>query len=268
MSDFPYIRRKKIIDILGQNDYADVTYLSHLFNVSEMTIRRDLEKLEKDGEIVRVYGGAKIKTKSAYEATIEERLNINNKEKMEIAKKAAELIEDGDVIAFDASTTALEVSKLIKDRQKLTVITNNINIAIELSNATNITVILLGGFLKGKSLSLIGASIRKSLEAMYIDKAFISSKALNFKEGLTDATIEEGEAKQAMIEKANKVYVLVDHTKIEKLSFFRVCGKEKIDKIITDRLEPLTQEQEKCLEDYREQGIEVIIADNSSDNGS
>lgn len=191
MSDMPFVRRKKIIEILGQNDYADVSYLSELFSVSEMTIRRDLEKLEKEDEVIRVYGGAKLKTKRVYEGPIKERLNVNKQEKMTIAKVAAEMIEDGDVIALDASTTALEVSKQIKNKSKLTVITNNISIAIELSNAPSITVILLGGFLRAKSLSLVGASLRKLLESLYIDKAFISSKALNFNEGLTDATIEE-----------------------------------------------------------------------------
>jgi DeoR family fructose operon transcriptional repressor len=260
MSNLPHLRRKKIIDILGQNNYAEVSYLSDFFNVSEMTIRRDLEKLKKEGEISRIHGGATLKTEKSYEATIEERININKKEKMAIAKKALELIEDGDVIAFDASTTALEISRLLKDK-KLTVITNNIGIAIELSDATQITVILLGGFLRGKSLSLVGASLKKSLESLYIDKVFISSKALSFREGLTDATIEEGEAKQAMIAKANKVYVIVDHTKINKVAFFKVCEKDKIDKVITDRLEPLTEEQEECLQDFRDQGIEVVLAD-------
>lgn len=261
MSDSPYIRRKKIIELLWKQDYADVTYLSDLFNVSEMTIRRDLEKLEKDGDIVRVYGGAKIKINSPYEATVEERLSTNKKEKIAIAKRAVELIEDGDIIAFDASTTALEVSKLIKDKKNLTVITNNISIAIELSDATHITVFLLGGFLRGTSLSLVGASLKKSLEGIYIDKAFISSRALNFQEGLTDITIEEGEAKQAIIEKSNKVYVIVDHTKIGKLSFFQVCEKDKISKIITDQLEAFTEDQGQCLENFREYGIEVITAD-------
>ncbi|WP_339060510.1 DeoR/GlpR family DNA-binding transcription regulator [Tepidibacillus marianensis] len=258
MPDIPFVRRKKIVEYLWEHDYADVASLSHLCDVSEMTIRRDLEKLEKDGDVVRVYGGAKIKINSPYEATVEERLNTNRQEKMLIAEKAAELINDGDVIVFDASTSALEVSKLIKDRQRLTVITNNISIAIELSGAANITTILLGGTLRGSSLSLVGASIKKGLEGIFIDKAFISSRALNFEEGLTDITIEEGEAKQALIEKAKRVYVLVDHTKVDKLSFFQVCDKKEIHTIITDGLNELTDEQKQCLENYREYGVEVI----------
>jgi DeoR/GlpR family transcriptional regulator of sugar metabolism len=260
MAVLPSLRREKIIEILVEKDHADISYLSSRFGVSEMTIRRDLEKLENGGEVIRVYGGVKLKTKRNYEASVEERRNTNKEEKMAITRAAAQLIEDGDVIAFDASTTALEVSKYIKDK-KITVVTNSISIAIELSDAANITVILVGGFLRGKSLSLVGNSLSKYLESIYVDKAFLSSKALNFNEGLTDATIDEGEAKQAMIEKANAVYVMVDHTKIGKLAFFKVCGKEKIDKIITDRLKPLTPEQEECLEHYREYGTDVIIVE-------
>lgn len=261
MTHTPYMRRKKIIEVLEQTECVDFSFFSDLFKVSEMTIRRDVEQLEKAGEVVRVYGGVKLRTNRAYEATIQERLNTNKKEKMAIAIKASELIMDGDVIALDASTTALEVSKLIKDRKNLTVVTNNISIAIELSSYKNIKTILLGGFLRGRSLSLIGASLKTFLESMFIDKVFLSSKALNFSEGLTDATVEEGEAKQAMIEKSNQIYVLVDHTKLGKLAFFQVIDKEHIDAIITDQCEPLTLDQEECLQLFRDYGVQVILAD-------
>ncbi|RHW35769.1 DeoR/GlpR transcriptional regulator [Neobacillus notoginsengisoli] len=260
MSNVPENRRKKIVSILEESDYAEVSQLSTQFRVSEMTIRRDLEFLEKAGDVIRVYGGVKLKTKRVHEASIEKRLNTNKAEKMAIAREASKLIEDGDVIAFDASTTAYEVSKLIKTKKKLTVVTNNISIAIELSDAEDVTVILLGGFLRGKSLSLVGASLRKYLQSIFIDKAFISSKALNFTEGLTDATIDEGEAKQALIGKSSQVIVLVDHTKLGKLAFFEVCKKDKIDKIITDELETLLPDQEECIECYLSHGIPVIRA--------
>lgn len=260
MSNSLINRRKRIIDILEKTDYADVSYLSKLFNVSEMTIRRDLEGLEKDNEVIRVYGGVKLKSKRLYEASIEERHNSERAEKMAIAREAAKFIEDGDVIAFDASTSALEVSKLIKDKEKLTVVTNNISIAIELSDSPHIAVILLGGFLRGKSLSLVGASLQKFLQSIYIDKAFFSAKALNFVEGLTDATIDEGEAKQAMIAKSTELNVIADRTKLGTVAFFEICDKDRIKRIITDELEPFTPDQQECIDSYRSYGTEVIIA--------
>lgn len=258
-TQIPAHRRQKIIEILEKKDYAEISYLSQLFSVSEMTIRRDLEKLESDGQVIRVYGGAKLKEKRGYEASIEERLSIQNEEKKLIAMEAAKYIEDGDVVAFDASTSALEVSKAIKLTKKITVVTNNIPIAMELSDAPHIAVILLGGFLRGKSLSLIGGSLQKYLESIYIDKAFISSKAISFKEGLTDATIDEGEAKQAMINKSNHVIVLADHSKLGKLAFYKVCPAERIDRIITDQLKPWTEEQKHCIAEFKESGTDVVV---------
>lgn len=260
MSNSPVDRRNKIIEMLEKTEYADVSYLSDAFQVSLMTIRRDLERLEKDGKVIRVYGGVKLKTKRVYEASMEERLKSNKREKMAIAKEAAKLIEDGDVIAFDASTTALEVSKFIKDRKNLTVVTNNLSIAIELADAPHIVVVLLGGFLRGKSLSIMGSSLQQYMQSIYIDKAFISSKGLSFHEGLTDTAIDEGEAKQAMLNKASEIIVLVDHTKLGKVAFFEVCDKQRITKVITDELIPLTPMQQECITSYKEYGIPVIIA--------
>ncbi|WP_439743671.1 DeoR/GlpR family DNA-binding transcription regulator [Bacillus pseudomycoides] len=260
MSNSPVERRNKIIEILEQREHVEVSYLSDAFQVSLMTIRRDLEKLEKDGKVIRMYGGVKLKTKRVYEYSMEERLNSNKREKLAIAREAARLIEDGDVVAFDASTTALEVSKLIKDRKDVTVVTNNLSIAIELADVPDIVVIVLGGFLRGKSLSVMGASLKQYLERIYIDKAFISSKALSFHEGLTDTAIDEGEAKQAMLSKSNEVIVLADHTKLGKVAFYKVCDKQGITKIITDELIPLTPLQQECINSYKEYGTPIILA--------
>ncbi len=260
MANLPSARRQNILTILESKDYAEVSYLSEYFSVSEMTIRRDIEKLEKEGYVFRVYGGVKLKDKKVMEGSVDERLSTHNQEKRVMAEEAVKLIQDGDVIAFDASTSALELSKLIKNRQNLTVVTNNINIAVELANAKNIAVILLGGFLRGKSLSLIGASLQKYLEDIYIDKAFLSSKALDGTEGLTDSTIDEGEAKQSIISKSKEVIVLADRSKLGKHAFFRVCSPDKLNYVITDCLEPYTMEQEECLTRLRESGVRIIEA--------
>lgn len=255
----PYMRRQEIINLLQKNSFVEITYLSNYFTVSEMTIRRDLDKLEEDGEIIRLHGGAKLNTKSIYEATLEERSNKNILEKQAVATKAAELVEDGDVIALDASSTALEVSKKIKEKKKLVVVTNNISVAKELSECKDHTIILLGGIVRKKSLSLVGPHVKNMLSSIYIDKAFISSKALSFKAGLTDATIDEGEVKKAMIENSKNVYIIVDHTKINETAFYQVCDYKVMNKIITDDLGTLTEEQEACLHCFKNEGIEVII---------
>lgn len=258
----PDQRKKKIVEVLNQREYADFTYLGQLFGVSEMTIRRDIEFLEKEGIVMRVYGGAKIRSERGYEASIQKRLNTNLQEKQSIAREAAKQIKDGDVIALDGSTTALQVSKFIKDRKNLTVITNNISISIELSTAPHIQTVLLGGFLRQSSLTLVGEMVKQSLNSFYIDKAFISSKAIHYTKGLTDFTVEEGQAKQAMIEKSNQVYILVDRTKFGKASFFQVMSPNEIETIITDQVKPLTIEQKECIKAFRDRGVDVILSHN------
>ncbi|EGA90838.1 DeoR family transcriptional regulator [Planococcus donghaensis MPA1U2] len=257
----PLERQKNILTVLEKKDYAEVSYLSQKFNVSEMTIRRDLEKLEKEGELIRVLGGAKLSTKKVYEGTVDERLSTNLTEKRQIASVAVSLIENGDVIAFDASTSALEVSKRLKGFESLTVVTNNISIAVELASEKGITVILLGGYVRGKSLSTIGGSLSQYLQSINIDKCFISSKAISFEEGLTDATIDEGEAKQAMIRKSNQVIVLADHTKLDTVAFFQVCPSNSIQTIITDKPENPTSAETTCIERFQESGTTIYLAD-------
>lgn len=260
MVNIPYVRRQEVIKILSENKVEDITSLSKILGVSEMTIRRDLDKLEKGGDVIRIYGGAKIRTKNVYEPSIGERLMQNIREKKAIGMKAAEFIEDGDVVAFDASTTALEVANNIKNHKELTVITNNIALAIELSENKDITIILLGGIVRKSSLSLVGSWLPKMLKHINIDKFFISSSALSFKEGLTDATIEEVEAKKAIIDRSAERFVIADHTKINKVSAFHVCNYKIIDKIITDGLVEFTKEQKQCLKKFEEKNVGVIIA--------
>lgn len=261
MASNPFYRRQEIIRILKEYDFSDIPYLSKHLDVSEMTIRRDLDKLEKEGTIEKVYNGAKIRMKDPYDASLQVRKTKNLEEKRAIARKAAEFINDGDVVGLDASTTALEISKLIKDKKRLTVITNNIEIAVELSEAQDVFCILLGGAVRKSSLSIIGPSVASMLNSMYIDKLFISSKALSFNEGLTDAIMDEGETKKEMIKKSKNIFVVVDHTKICKTSFFKVCEYREMSKIITDGLEEFTEDQKVTIQKYREKGVDVIIAD-------
>ena len=255
----PDLRREKMLEIIKEHGFSGVSYLSRLFNVSEMTIRRDMEKLESEERIVRVYGGAKHAQKSHYEEPLQNRLVNNHAEKMIIAQVAAGMVEDGDVIALDASSTAFEIAKHIKDKRDLTVVTNNISIAIELSGENDVEVVLLGGALRKKSLSLVGSSVRYTLESLNIDKAFLSSKALDITRGMTDATIDEGEAKKAMINASRQVIVVMDHTKIDSVAYYRVCGFDEIDAIIVDnfKFEPSGAE---CLKYYQDQGVAIHYA--------
>jgi len=258
----PENRRKQIIEILKTKDYAEVSYLSDTFKVSEMTIRRDIDRLESEDLVVKVYGGVRLKAlnEREWELPINERLTENYEAKNLVTDLAYEEIQDGDVIAFDASTTALVLSQKIKFTKKVTVITNNINIALELSEDPDISTILLGGFVRRTSLSLIGTGIPKYLESLYIDKAFISCKAINAEDGVMDSLMDEGEAKQAIIKRSKKIYILADHSKIATTAFFKICQPTSIDYLITDELVNTDSAKQQCLQQYIDLGVDVQIA--------
>lgn len=259
---FPEERREKIIDILKTKDYAEFQYLSEKFNVSEMTIRRDIDKLDKENRVTRVYGGVRLKALSdrEWESPIEIRKVTNSLAKRMISKEAINFINDGDVIAFDASTTALELSRFIKFERKVTVVTNNLNIAIELAEDPDIPVILLGGFVRRTSLSVIGSGMSKYLESINIDKAFISCKSFNYSDGVTDFLMDEGEAKQAIIKRSAEIFLLADQSKINTIAFFKICDAQQIDFLITDNSVEHTPEQQECLRQYEDIGVHVVVA--------
>src|SRR5699024_10656063 len=259
----PKNRQSEIIDILHSKEYAEIPYLADYFNVSEMTVRRDIDQLERINKVTKVYGGVRLKEpkKKIIEGSLDFRKGSNRTAKEAIAKVAADLIKDNDVVAFDASTTALELSRAIKFKKKITVITNNLNIAYELADDPEITVILLGGFLRKSSLSVTETMMDYYLDSIFIDKAFISCKSFNYQDGMTDNIIDEGEAKQALIARSAKLYAIVDHSKINTRAFFRICDAKDIDTLITDKYPSFDEEQLACLDDLRNNNIQIFLAD-------
>ena len=238
-------RVKYILDYINENEFADVTVLSKNLGVSEMTIRRDLAKLYEDNCLLRVYGGARSIPKEMYEAPLDKRILENKNEKVKIGEYAAQLINDGDIIALDASSTSYEMAKFIKNR--VTIVTNNISIVSLFVDNDLVEVVLLGGKVRKSSLSTVGFEMVSMMKNFHVDKAFISSKAIDFEHGLSDATVNEGEAKKAMINASKQVYLMMDHTKIDKCAFYKVCDTSEINDIITDH----TENQELYKEFYR-----------------
>lgn len=251
-------RRMAINNLVNQKNYVEITDLSQRFNVSEMTIRRDLEQMENEGLLIRVLGGAKPIQKSFIEDNLNLRASENLDSKKNIAQEAIKLIQDGDVIGFDASTSAAEVAKLIKGFKNITVVTNNLPIALDLIDS-DITTILLGGYVRPNSISTMGTSLKKSMESINIDKLFISARGLSFHEGLTDSTIDEGEAKQAMIHKSNEIIALVDHSKISVVKLFQVIPAKEITTIIIDDYKIYTPEQLETIQHFNENHIDFRI---------
>lgn len=238
-------RRRKIISFLEEKNSVLVPELSKFFDVTEETVRRDLEKLEKDGFLKRTYGGAVINESINSELPLKVREVTNIEGKSAIGAKVAEYIKDGDTIMLDSSTTALKVAEKIKNKKKITVITNSVKVVSELSNARDCQVISTGGSLREGSVSFVGHLAEKSIQNFNVDKAIICCKGIDMNKGITDSNEMEAEVKKAMLGAAEKSFLLVDYTKFNKVSFIKILKPEQIDTIFTDR--KLTEEWEQYL---------------------
>jgi len=249
-------RREKILELIREDGHAKVTDLSRIFKVTEVTIRQDLEHLEQDGQIIRAHGGAYLKN---IDLGIRD-FNLQNKgniaEKMIIARKAIEFIEDGDTIIMDSGSTTTEIAKLLNGYNNLTVITNALNIALILGVQTGINVIVTGGEFKAPTLSLTGQKAADFFQNLHVDKLFLATAGIALKSGLTYPGISDLCVKRAMIESANEIYLVADSSKIGKNSFASLGALSLIDYLITDsKIKP---EDVEWLKTYN---VEFIMAE-------
>ena len=227
-------RRNLILEKVHEDKKVIVNVLSKEFDVSEETIRRDLEKLEEDGHVIKSYGGAVINDKSGIDLPFNVRWKANAEGKQKIAEIISHEIEDGDHIFLDASTTAVFIAKRIKQKRRLTVITNSIEILLELAHVSGWDIIATGGYLKSESMSLQGKKALDGISSYNVDKVFMSCKGIDLEKGITDGNDETAGIKQSMIKAADKVYLAVDSTKFERAALSKICGLSDTDVIVTD----------------------------------
>jgi DeoR/GlpR family transcriptional regulator of sugar metabolism len=259
MKRLPYIRRQAILDHLKEVDFVDINSLQKQFDVSYMTIHRDLDALEMQGDVSRVYGGVKFQNKGIYDLSIEERFKHNIKSKTAIAKRAVSFVKPGDVIGLDASTTALQMCNFLLDME-ITVITNSIHAALLLSNSQTVNTLLYGGIVRKSALTLVGPMISDFEKNFNLTRTFISAKSLCAK-GLSDITLEETEVKKSLIRRSKEVFVLADHTKIGTTSIYTVCNIECIDSIIVDNQSVFMPDQLKNLAEMEKTGVKIVFAE-------
>lgn len=228
-------RRNQIEQIITKNKSVLVMELAKQFDVTAETIRGDLEKLEKQGVLVRTYGGATLVDNSETELAITERDTINYEGKQRIGKRAADLIKDGETIFLDASTSAWHLARYIKGKRGLTVITNADKIVSELSSCDHIHVICTGGQLTARNMSFVGRIAEKNIrENYYANKFFFSCKGITLARGLVDSSEAEAEIKKAMLDCSESAIFLCDKNKVGKLGVPQISGLDRIDCFITD----------------------------------
>ncbi|OBZ13039.1 DeoR/GlpR family DNA-binding transcription regulator [Bacillus sp. FJAT-26390] len=242
-------RYDKIVQLVNERGSIRVTELSELCQVTEETIRRDLDRLEQAGRLRRSHGGAVSVKDQQPEIPYFEREITRAEEKKRIAEEAIKLIQPKDRILLDASSTAWYMAASMPDIP-LTVLTNSIKVAMELSSKEKIEVISTGGILASRSLSYVGPLAERSLDAYHVDKAFFSCKGVHLERGVSESNELQARIKQKMVGMADQVILLADSSKFGVQAFTHVADLSDVDTIITDRyLSPglLSQLKEKQI---------------------
>lgn len=248
-------RHQFIIDYLRKYKHVNVSYLSEALKVSEVTIRKDLDKLEEDHILIRTHGGASLNENMIFEPSFLEKEDKQTIEKKAIAIEAAKLVESGMKIALSTGTTVGYMPVLLRNKEDLTVVTNALNIATQLVQEPKVNLFLTGGHIRNRTYAMIGEAAIRSIEDIYCQYAFIGTNGINLTHGITTPSMEEGAVVRKMIESAEQTVVLADHSKFEQAAFYRVCPIEKIHILITDHHTPAS-----ILQQYEDRGIRVIVA--------
>ncbi|MCK8486450.1 DeoR/GlpR family DNA-binding transcription regulator [Paenibacillus sp. MBLB2552] len=226
-------RKRRIVEYVRQYRTATVAMLAAEFNVHSATIRRDLAEIEQEGALRRTHGGVIMEQWTHDEPSFQERRNQHLEEKIRIGRHAASLVEDGENIIIDSGTTTLHIATHLVNRSNVTVITNDMNVAVELRDASGVKVILTGGELYPSSYMLNGMFTDHVLQSLHVEKAFIGTPALHPQHGLMHPEALLVPAKQGMIKAAGEIVVVCDHTKIGKLSLHTVAPNSSIHTLIT-----------------------------------
>lgn len=229
-------RHQTILHLLERRGRVTVSDLAAQFAVSEMTVRRDLDALERQGLLRRVRGGAVSARGRSYEPPFLTRSTVHQAEKERIGRLAAGLVQDGDSIALDVGTTALEIARCLclSDKRNLTVVTPSFRVAGLLAEQPDIRIILTGGILRPGELSLVGQMAEQAFERFYVDKLFLGIGGVSLQAGLTEYNLEDAQVKQAMIRSAKEIILVTDSSKFDQIAFAAVAPLEAVDRIVTD----------------------------------
>lgn len=229
-------RHMQIMEILRQSKTASVEYLSRTLFASEATIRRDLGKLEEQGFLKRRFGGAVLLEGFDQEIPFLYRETENKPLKESIAAKACEFVSDNDSVILDSSSTVLQMVKFLKNRSRLTIITNGLKTTQLLSESGRSKVYCTGGILRESSLSFVGSRAEKFVEDFQVKTLFFSCRGVSKEGHLTDGNESEAELRRVMMKHATTRILLCDSTKFDQTALMRICDFDAIDYIITDKV--------------------------------
>ncbi len=229
-------RRAYLLEKIQSSGFITVAEVSAALGVTPMTIRRDLDQLEREGLVVRSHGGAIHRLGGA---TMEIPYNVKRgrlvAEKTRIGALASTLVRDGDTIICDSGSTVFQLATQLRGKRRLTVVTNDLQVAIHLAGLSEVQVVVPGGVVNGPVYTLLGPQTEAFLRTLTVDRVFLGADAIDLEAGITNVNLVEVAVKQAMIGAAREVVVLADSSKFDRRVFARVCGLEAVSRVVTDR---------------------------------
>jgi DeoR/GlpR family transcriptional regulator of sugar metabolism len=252
MADGLNERQRQILERLQAEREVKIAELKEMFAVTEMTIRRDLEKLEAAGNIRRTFGGAILVGR---DIALQERIGIMAEAKMKIGKAAAALVQPGESIFVDAGTTTLQVVRYLPAAFPVTVVTNAVTIAVELMGK-QIPTVVTGGVLIEKTAALSGPYTEKMLSGMAFDRVFLGATGVHCSHGFSNSNLLEVEIKKMAMGRAKETNIVMDHSKFGAQVLFSFAGLSEVQRIITDQL-PDDELRSAC----EEAGVSLLVAE-------
>ena len=246
-------RKNSILEKLTRDKTVVVSQLAAEYAVSEETIRRDLDKLEREGFAKKSYGGAILVENNDLDMPFLLRQKKNMEGKRVIAQILSDYIKDGEHIFIDPSSTGVSILKACEGKKNLTVITNSVEVLLEMSNAEDMEIISTGGKLVPAYLALVGPKCISSIESFHADKVILSCKGIDMAGGITDANELFSQVKQTMLKCASEKILAVDSTKFDIVAFSQICGIVDIDMIVTD-----VKPSDAWLQYFTDKGIACI----------
>lgn len=249
----PRERRNRILERLELDGKVEIIHLSEILSVTPMTIRRDFDVLEKQKKLIRTHGGAVAPQGLIHERTFESKSSMAVEEKKAIAREATSFVRDGMTVLLDSGTTTLEIARLLKLRDKITVITNDIKIAAELMDS-KLEIIVLGGRLQNDVGALFGSLTEETLSGIHVDLFFLGAHAVHSTFGITAPTFEKAALKREMNKTAEQIILVTDSSKFNQKAFSKVCDLGDVTSVITD--DKLPVELKEMYSEY----VDIVLA--------
>lgn len=243
-------RQQQIMDRMALDGEVKLAELKEMFDVAEMTLRRDLEKLEQIGLVRRTFGGAIL---VGNDIALQDRTDVLLEEKMRIGRKAAQLVQPGDSVFIDGGSTTLQVAKFLPAKMNVTVVTNALNIAAELLTK-QITTIVIGGVAIERTSTLVGPIAAAALSKMAFHRAFLGTTGVTAAHGFSNSNMYEAEIKQLAMAQSAEVNVVMDHTKYGMKDLFSFAAYDKVDRIISD-----SEPDSELLEAFAQASVDIVV---------